>query len=169
VNAGPALPVWLLDFDGVINASRPGWPGVIPRSGWACADGLREFRIRWNPVLVGRIEALIGHERVDVRWCSSWCGQTEQLEHLIGLPRLQDAITVPDGGYTGDVKLAAALAVRKSGRRLIWTDDTEVPVSGPDYDRLAAGGGGLLIRPSSSRGLRPQDMDAIEAFCRGPE
>lgn len=72
-NSGPAdhRPVWLLDVDGVINASRPGW-GAAPHHGTATAAGM-SFRIRWAPALAKRIRALHESGRVEIRWCSTWC------------------------------------------------------------------------------------------------
>ncbi|GAA2643951.1 hypothetical protein GCM10010399_92380 [Dactylosporangium fulvum] len=64
-------------------------------------------------------------------------------------------------------KLAAARAVLAAGRRLVWTDDDEVPESGPLRAELTAGGRALLIRPDARRGLTPADLDEIEAFARG--
>jgi hypothetical protein len=49
----------------------------------------------------------------------------------------------------------------------VWTDDTAVPRSGPLFDELAGDGAGLLIRPHPRRGLRPRDVNRIEAFARG--
>ncbi|PPK93489.1 hypothetical protein CLV92_110117 [Kineococcus xinjiangensis] len=39
--------VWLLDVDGVLNASRPGW-SAPPRIRSAYSGGF-EYRIRWAP------------------------------------------------------------------------------------------------------------------------
>jgi hypothetical protein len=44
-----APPVWLLDVDGVINATRPGW-GSPPRRASVYADG-GDWPMRWAPAL----------------------------------------------------------------------------------------------------------------------
>lgn len=159
------VPVWLLDVDGVVNATRPGW-GTAPRRATAYADGVG-WTIRWAPALVDRIRALVAAGQVEVRWCTTWCPWADQLERLWLLPPLGRAFNEPINGAAVSVaKLAAARQVLAEGRRLIWTDDMEVPLSGPLYEELAAGGRALLIRPSGRRGLQPEHMDLIEQFCK---
>jgi hypothetical protein len=94
------------------------------------------WRMRWAPALVRRIRDVHTTGALEVRWCDA-------------------------------AKLAAAQAVLEGeGRPLVWTDDDAVPLSGPTYDELPAGGRALLIRPRAHRGLQPADLDAIEAFAR---
>ncbi|GGL53724.1 hypothetical protein [Planomonospora parontospora] len=156
-------PVWLLDVDGVINASRPGW-GAAPRSGTAYS-GSNAYRMRWAPALLDRVRALHRAGDVEIRWCSTWCPDADQMERLFALPRLARAWS---GHLSADAAAAAELAAARDvlarGRRLIWTDDVEVPTSGPVHDELTGGGRALLIAPSPGRGLQPGHMAAIEAF-----
>ena len=155
--------MWLLDVDGVINAGAPGWGGA-PRTGNAYSSGL-EFRIRWAPPLIARIRALLDEGAVEIRWCSTWCCDADQLERLFSLPRLDRCWTEDiNGEVAAAAKLAAARQVLADGRRLIWTDDTEVPASGPVHDELTRDGRSLLIAPSPRVGLQPEHLDAIEAF-----
>ncbi|MEU3452298.1 hypothetical protein ABZ671_01620 [Micromonospora sp. NPDC006766] len=157
-------PVWLLDVDGVINASRPGW-SAAPWKGYAY-ENATEYKIRWAPQLIARIYELHRSGLVEVRWCTTWCAYAWQLERLFRLPPLGRAFNEDVRGPAASaVKLAAARQVLADGRRLIWTDDDEVPTGGPLHDELTAGRA-LLIRPNSSRGLRPEHLDAIEAFAR---
>jgi hypothetical protein len=166
VGAGRARAVWLLDVDGVINVTRPGW-GSAPRRGYACTGG-QEFRIRWAPALVDRIRALHQGGLVHIRWCSSWCGDARQLENLLGLPRLEYAWTEERTGPAATLaKLAAARDVLARGHRLVWTDDGAVPTSGPVFEELTAGGQVLLIAPVPSRCLQPEHLEQIEQFLRG--
>ncbi|SDS91424.1 HAD domain-containing protein [Actinoplanes derwentensis] len=156
-------PVWLLDVDGVLNATRPGW-SAAPRNGTAYGDG-HPYRLRWAPALISRIRALHRAESVTVRWCSTWCADADQVERLFALPPLERAWTGPiDHREAPAAKLAAAHAVLDQGRRLIWTDDDAVPTSGPVYDELVATGRALLIAPRANRGLQPGHLDTIEAF-----
>ncbi|GAB7189961.1 hypothetical protein NUM3379_06670 [Kineococcus sp. NUM-3379] len=155
--------VWLLDVDGVLNASRPGW-SAPPRIRNAYSGGF-EYRIRWAPALLQRIRALHAGGRVDIRWCTTWCADAGQLEQMFELPVLPRAW--PDrllGEDAAAAKLAAARQVLAEGHRLIWTDDDEVPTDGPVRDELTGTGRALLIRPKPSLGLQPRDLDAIEAF-----
>ncbi|GGR89470.1 hypothetical protein GCM10010169_37120 [Micromonospora fulviviridis] len=161
-------PVWLLDVDGVLNVSRPGW-GAPPRRSqvWADSEAV-SYQVRWAPALVARIRALHGCGAVEVRWCTTWCPDAERLERLWGLPplvRSLDADPMPRGSACWPLKRAAARAVVAAGRRLIWTDDEALPTAGPDRDALTADGRALLIAPRPSRGLQPADLDRIAAFA----
>lgn len=159
-----SVPVWLLDVDGVINANRPGW-GAAPRRQMAYADG-DAWPMRWAPALMDRIRALIATETVEVRWCTTWCAWADQLERMWQLPPLGRAFTEKlNGSAAAEAKLTCARAVLAEGRRLIWTDDTEVPYPGALYDELTADSRALLIRPARNRGLQPEHLDAIEEFC----
>jgi len=162
-------PVWLLDVDGVINVNRPGW-GAPPRTGTVYTGGL-PYRLRWAPALIARIRAMQATDRVDIRWCSTWCDDADQLERVFGLPRLGRAWSEAiNGSYAGIAKLAAAQAVLDAGGRLIWTDDDAVPTSGPVHDELVSTGRVLLIAPLPNRGLQPEHLDAIETFiAAGPD
>lgn len=158
-------PVWLLDVDGVINASRPGW-SAAPRKGYAYAAG-HEYKMRWAPALITRIRDLHKAGTVEVRWCTTWCAYADQLERLWALPPLDRAFTDDvNGDAAAFAKLAAARHVLDTGRRLIWTDDTEVPLYGEIHDELIADGRALLIRPKGSTGLQPEHLDLIETFAR---
>jgi hypothetical protein len=102
---------------------------------------------------------------VEICWCSTWCSDADQVERLLGLPPLDRAWHHPISSTAAAVaELAAARAVLGRRRRLIWTDDAVVPGSGPVREELTATGRALLIAPVPSRGLQPEDLDAIEAF-----
>ncbi|HEX8627100.1 MAG TPA: HAD domain-containing protein [Catenuloplanes sp.] len=160
-------PVWLLDVDGVLNAARPGWRAP-PRSDNAYSAGTM-YRMRWAPALLDRIRGLHRADQVEIRWCTTWCSDADQVERVFALPRLDrcwfDDLT---GAAAASAKLAAARDVLAAGRRLIWTDDAVVPTSGPVYDELTAAGRALLIAPSPRRGLQPEHLDAIEEFTTDP-
>lgn len=154
--------VWLLDIDGVINASKAGWSSA-PFSGNAYYKG-HSYRMRWAPQLIQRIIKVHQTGAVEILWATSWCGYTDQLEQLFKLPALGSAYSMR---MYGDMKESAALEVIASGNRLIWTDDEFVPTSGQLYDTLTANGNGLLIRPKANRGLRPEHLDQIDSFVLG--
>ncbi len=154
--------VWLLDVDGVINVRKPGWHAA-PHHGVAYAGGTA-WPMRWAPGLTTRIRRLHQAGTVEVRWCSTWCDWSTQVERLFRLPALACAFT--GAGDAPTAKLAAARAVLAAGDHLVWTDDDEVPTGGPLLEELTAGGRALLIRPDARRGLTPGDLDEIEAFAR---
>lgn len=162
----PTPPVWLLDVDGVVNATRPGW-SAAPMRRTVYADG--EWTLRWAPALVRRIRHLVAAGHVELRWCTTWCPHAGLLERLWGLPELPRTLTDDEcwlsPGRIDAAKVDAARKVRADGRRLIWTDDTAVPAFGPLHEELTADGRALLIRPVARVGLLPLDMDRIEAFA----
>jgi len=161
-------PVWLLDVDGVINIRVSPWHSA-PYNGRAYDNG-REWKMRWAPQLIARIRDLHKAGLVEVRWCTTWCSNVDQLERLFKLPQFGRAFTEDLRGFAcSEAKLAAARAVLAEGRRLIWTDDVEVPLPNQEpalHAELTAGGRALLIRPDERGGLRPEHMDEIEAFAR---
>ena len=155
--------VWLLDVDGVLNAARPGWGGP-PRTRNAYSNGV-EYRIRWAPALMDRIRALLTADRVEVRWCTTWCSDADQLEKLFDLPALPRAWSLPlFGEEAAAAKLDAVREVLGQGHYLVWTDDTEVPEVGPVRQELMGTSRALLLRPAPNRGLQPADLEAIETF-----
>ncbi|MFV2009252.1 MULTISPECIES: hypothetical protein [unclassified Micromonospora] len=155
--------VWVLDVDGVVNVTRPGW-GAAPCNGTAHV-GAVEYRLRWAPALIDRIRAMHRAGAVEIRWCSTWCVEADQVERLFGLPRLGRSWTHEMSTSTAaGAKLGAAREVVAQGRPLIWTDDAETPTSGPVYEELTASGRALLIAPLPNRGLQPAHLDQIEAF-----
>jgi hypothetical protein len=161
-------PVWLLDVDGVLNATRPAGDGP-PRwqEVWSESDQIA-YPLRWSPTLIDRIRDLHLDGKVELRWCTTWCPDADELEHLWRLPRLERSLTadpMPRGPDCWPLKLAAAHEVLADDRRLIWTDDEALPRSGPARDELVAGGLALLIAPNPAHGLRPEDLDRIEAFA----
>jgi len=163
-------PVWLLDVDGVINTTKPGWGAAPSRSlVWSAADNT-SYLLRWAPLLVDRIRGLVLTGKVEIRWCTTWCPEAERLEQLWHLPQLDRALEadpMPRGAECWPLKRAAAGDVLAEGRRLIWTDDEALPPPGPERDELTAEGRGLLIAPRATRGLQPADLDLIEKFAEG--
>jgi hypothetical protein len=157
----------------VDNANRPRWH-ASPRRSHLYADGTG-FRVRWSPRLAQCIRELHLGGYAEVRWSTSWCTHVDQLrrlEQLLFLPELECAL--PDllphevGMDVSEQKLKAAREVLAAGRRLVWTDDDEVPQRGPVYDELVALAGPgrlLLIRPESNHGLTIDHMAEIQAFC----
>jgi hypothetical protein len=161
--------VWLLDVDGVVNVERPGrWLRL--RRGTAQAEGTT-WTLSWSPRLVKRLGRLHDRGAVELRWCTTWCPRAHELVRLFGLPRLDRALTDAQFASSliygpGQVKAAAALAVVEQERRpLIWTDDAEIPRSGPVRERLdRAPVPSHVVIPDHRLGLQPADLQAIEAF-----
>lgn len=70
--------MWLLDVDGVLNATRPGW-GSPPRRVSVYADG-GDWPMRWAPAIIDRLRGLHQDGAVELRWCGTWCAWADQLE-----------------------------------------------------------------------------------------
>ena len=163
--------VWLLDVDGVINGSRAGWSRQ-PATATAYHLGNR-YRLRHEPMLLQRIHRLALSGLVKVRWSTTWNDAPGELSRVFPAlgpfphafePRLPK---YPHLTYD-ELKVRAALDVLAAGDRLIWTDDSVVGPARNMYLPLTAAearGQALLIAPNASRGLRPDDMDDIEAFA----
>jgi len=158
-------PVWLLDVDGVINGHPrfAGWgrPPVKTSPG----------PVYYEPQLIDRIRALHQSGTVEVRWSTTWCGypvQLKQLGEVLGLDLASAFGDRPMSKTWADLKVDAALAVLAEGRRLIWTDDSEVDAGRRLFPEIAAAeaeGRALLIEPVSQRGLQPEHVDQIEEFA----
>ncbi|GAA4897871.1 hypothetical protein GCM10023223_10300 [Stackebrandtia albiflava] len=153
-------------MDGVINAPRPAWPGRIATADVAAAGVT--YPLRWSVRLVDRIRDLATSGAVDVVWCSTWCPDAHLLEDLWRLPRLARAFTRRPTGHADMWKWAAVWENLSAGHRVVWTDDTEVPIDDADRDALHEQGEVLPIRPRSRAGLRPADLATIEAFVVAP-
>jgi hypothetical protein len=161
------VPVWLLDVDGVLNASRPAWSGP-PRQATATAGG-QSYRLRWAPALLERLRQLHLDGHVELRWATTWCPDAQQLERLWALPALVRALDEGDTispGHTLHAKVSAALAVLEEERRpLVWADDDAIPSFGPERARLENGPApALLLTPSPGRGLTREDLNRIQTF-----
>ena len=171
--------VWLLDFDGVINVSKPRWSEKPHQRTltFLLNSRVEQWKIRWSPTLVARIRMLAALEHVEVCWASTWCTsgdngqpQTRLLEEALGLPKLRDAFTAissPTQGAAGAAKLRAARGVLAAGDDLIWTDDEWTPGPGhPLREELTCDGRSLLIQPNQTRGLTREDLEEIESWLR---
>lgn len=153
--------IWLLDFDGVINANKPKW-SAAPHQATAYANNI-SYKLRWAPKLIERIRE-ISRLDVSILWASTWCGHTQQLERILKLPALLSAAST---AMSYRMKCDAAETVVTAGHRLIWTDDEVVPTWGALYTRLVQDDQALLIKPKSNTGLTPEHVNSIESFIKG--
>jgi hypothetical protein len=165
-------PVWLLDVDGVINAPRAGWHRA-PRSIQVySATDKQAYRIRWEPRLIAAIRRIHDTDLADVIWSTTWCPDIAYLEAALRTGEYEVAFRVRPSHLTwAELKVQAVLDALDEGRRVIWTDDVEVDVARDMFPQIAAAekaGRALLIAPHPNRGLRPEDLDRIETFCKEP-
>lgn len=162
-------PVWLLDVDGVINASRAGWHRA-PRAVqvWSASDHF-SYRIRWEPHLVTAINRIHDTGLAEVRWSTTWCPDIGNLEDALRIGPFATAFCErPDHLTWAELKVHAALDALADGRRIVWTDDVEIGPARNLFPAIAEAektGRALLVAPHPSQGLRPEDIARIEAFC----
>lgn len=158
--------VWLLDVDGVINASRPSWGGAPTRRS-VMAKG-REWRISFAPDLITRIRRIVKAGQLEIRWCTTWCPDIVEIQKVTGLPPLRRCWYEEPGAPAAadSLKFAAAARVLTEGRRLVWTDgEIFERIPGALRRRLADPRRCLLLAPAPKKGLQPEHLDYIEAFA----
>lgn len=170
----PDPPVWLLDIDGVVNALARGQIfDSFPQDDWAqhvVEADIPNMGTMVLPILVARpvldfVAEVQQSGRAEVRWHSTWrTAAMTDLGPTLGLPPIPISIAPewterPPGWW----KLPAARRVRKSGRRLIWTDDDLASYQEETAD-LAADPDALLISPDPQLGLTQRDLDQITEF-----
>lgn len=183
-------PVWLLDFDGVINAisnkpPRHVWDKEEWRTGVASDGAGHEWKIlAANPVL-NFIRTTHETGLAEIRWLTTWQDKgNTTLAPLLDLPTFpvmgkteynQHMSTDIPLGYgsspniTGWWKLRSAVTVLENeGRRLVWTDDD---IRHENFGRrlqpvpqYVAMGKALLVSPQTSLGLSRKQLTEIETF-----
>jgi hypothetical protein len=161
-------PVWLLDIDGVLNAStKDAWPA----SDWVeqkVSNTCGRWRILIAQPVMDFIRQVHVTGRAEIRWHSTWQDDSNAVARVFGLPELpvQDAPEVHHArGFLsrGDWwKAPAALRVVQDGRRLLWTDD-DIAADLTPADRTALGNS-LLISPDPSTGLDAVDLLTIDTW-----
>lgn len=170
-----AIPVWLLDIDGVINAcTRKPDTSVWPADAWEAK------KVNGYPILCARpvldfIVAVHKDGRAEVRWHTTWQKDAALIEQAFGLPSLpvQDC---PEFNTRYEIdhwfKLPAAeRVVMKEGRELIWTDDDLGYCKGGDdwvtLQYMKDERRVLTIAPHDNTGLTPKHLHRIDEFLGG--
>lgn len=156
--------VMLLDVDGVLNITRPKWPGPYRTSPLTDHSGIT-WPMRWSPQLITELAALHSYGIAEIRWCSSYAPDADALNNLFRMPGIPGCWTdhVPSGKPLEIRKLTTALTVLEERRRLVWIDDDAIP---PGRQRRAAGltGDALFVTPNYNVGLSPGDIRNIKKF-----
>lgn len=179
-------PVWLLDFDGVVNAiSKRGAKSVWDR--WAFAriahpdpdEGMEgaTLPILWSPYVVDTI--IYAVERgVDVRWLTTWREHTRVLPDVIGnLPVIpwMDEDMLPAAGGKVDVlnqlgqrwKMDVFLGLVPDDVPVLWTDDHLDAILYRYIDKTrvtSRKGGTTLIAPRENIGLSQRQVREIREW-----
>lgn len=164
-------PIWLLDFDGVINAvassgdtrvwsewkesMRGGDPDSIP---WYL----------WAPEAVKVVGEAQSHG-VRVIWLTDWMHMTGQIhEHIPEIPPRMEFLTNRIPGPSKYWKVNAARSVVPDGVPLLWTDDhlktrmlREKSTKAWVHERA---GDTVLINPRKDCGITPRDVTTIREW-----
>lgn len=172
-----ALPLVLLDFDGVINIDSP-----APRRTHISADGER-FPINWNPDVVARVSSWHSGGVAEVLWSTSWVQHVDKISLHLSMPALgtawspaehpvfpgfdaAPALSYAYGTALRALKLRTALHHAVAGRRMVWLDD-EIRSMLNDGARAMEWPHVLLIAPEEAFGLQARHLDTVEAHLRG--
>ena len=171
----PAVPVLLLDVDGVLNAPRADLP-----EGWQ-RGRFNGFLLSWDPTVTARLRELHEAGRVEIQWLTTWAEDADRLlAEPMGLPRglrthareglVPTGYSGPAGGDSGWWKLTAARAVAEAAptRRIVWIDDDLADLAPDTEDWLAEHGHErlLAIAPDTLTGLTHRQLDELEAWLR---
>ena len=87
------VPVWLVDVDGVLNVSKPGWGGP-PHHG-TVAYGAETYQMRWAPRLITELARFHRTRAVEFRWATTWADHIDQVQNVMRLPRIPTAFSGP--------------------------------------------------------------------------
>lgn len=187
-----AVPVALLDIDGVVNVIRRGSQDkpplhIWPESAWSTADiqavtsegVLETFPLLWSQAVRAFLKTLHASGAVEVRWHSSWQAQALDFAQLVGLPDWH-VHPCPEYSERWGALRARQMALGKPGwwkypaaervlieeqRPLIWVDDEiTYEVSRLAQDEMSALGRLLIISPDPYTGLTGKHMKKIMNF-----
>lgn len=180
-------PVWLLDFDGVINAlSRRG--GQTYWQDWQAAHidhphGDRDVRgnpvrlpLLWSPAVIETVAAAVD-AGVSVRWLSTWREHTRLLPPILsGLPEIPwldenilaadaaDGLDARERMVSGPWKVAVARAAVPDDAPLLWTEDALSVDMLSESWRRARTVPTMFVRPHPAQGLIPRDVRAVREW-----
>ncbi len=182
-------PIWLLDFDGVVNAlSRRG--GRTYWSDWKSAAVDHPYGeltlsgqpvrlpLLWSQTVIDAI-ADAAAAGIDVQWLSTWREHTALLPALIaGLPELPwlDESILPSASvedldpgqrmYSGPWKVQVAKAYVRDDAPLLWTEDSLTVDMLSENWRRSRSGSTEFVRPRPSSGLVCREVQGIAEWVR---
>lgn len=154
----------VLDFDGVVNATRPPW-SEVPRRRYVRISSGHEFRLVWAPGLRKEIKALGEHPKVQVAWLTSWGPEIHRATEVLGLPEFPSLIdtVLPTPEDVAEAKRSVIAWIARSGQPYVWCDDEHAANTAAPTEF----GPRLEIKPKEKLGLTPDDIESIWDFAIG--
>lgn len=171
-------PIWLLDFDGVINTLIP-VTAEVPRE-WQRSDWLSiGVNDNGNYCAVDAARPVLEflrqvHEsgQADIRWHTTWQDRIGAVAAKLGLPDFPvepapeysyfDAYYL-DGCDDAWWKLPAIERLADAGYRVLWTDDDLVSRLTPARRNSLRASGCYLVCPGPD-GLGPKELKLIDSY-----
>jgi hypothetical protein len=177
-----AIPVWLLDIDGVVNAvTRFKPPRAWPAEDWTDTKAMaerREWRILAATPVVDFIRTVHVEGRAEIRWHTTWQDHAANVSVALGLPEFPVHVA-PEFDANGGGELLAAgqrwwklpgawRVVKDEDRDLVWTDDdASWQLTNAQRRSLKAAGRVLIMAPESGTGLCKRHLRQIDEFLGG--
>lgn len=174
-----AKPVWLLDIDGVLNATATNIPSTWPGSSWhrVHIDG---FQITWSDKVVDFLKHVDAEGLAEIRWHTTWQERALDVGEAMGLPEfpVQEAPEwPPTGEKVADWIRAARPSWWKYGaaeqvltvekRPLLWTDDDIwSSLNAIRRQMLKKLGSVKMISPECIWGLQPGHLRDISRWLQ---
>jgi hypothetical protein len=166
-----AVPILLLDVDGVLNPARRDLP-----DGWGRGT-FNGFVLTWDPTVTARLRRLHESGRVEIQWLTTWAGHADELlAEPMGLPRglkTHERDGAAPTGFLGQLggasawwklDLAREVAEAEPDRRIVWIDDDLAEQAADTGEWLAAHPHVLVVAPNLWAGLTHEQLDEIEAW-----
>lgn len=181
-------PIWLLDFDGVINAlskrgGRSFWPDEWRSATIDHPEGYRDrhgkpvkLPLLWSKTVVETVAAAVD-AGVEVRWLSTWREHTRLLPSILyGLPEIpwfdenllaadaSDGLDARERMVSGPWKVVVAGAAVPDDAPLLWTEDALSVDMLSERWRRTRTAPTTFLRPHPAQGLIPRDVRTIREW-----
>lgn len=172
------VPIWLLEFDGVVNVIQDHPPTrIYPADTWIYTED--EFQGKVWPILASTvvldfIRQMHEEGLADIRWHTTWQEEAHRVGEKLNLPKFP---IEPAPEFRGSPvkwsysatpwwKLPAVWRLLNLGYRVLWTDD-DIDFELSHQQRLALRTSGCRpICPDTDAGLETHNLQEIERYLR---
>lgn len=166
-------PVWLLDYDGVLNALAPHGDTKVWSEWKVQGKGSNPDSIPWHLWAPEAVKVVAEAHAAGVRviWLTTWMEMTQRLhETITELPAGLEFLTDHGAGSVGPSrhwKANAAMMTVPYGVPLLWTDDDlnrRLVREKAVKEWLASRGDTTLMCPRKEHGLTPEHVTKIREW-----